>query len=288
MKTDQKVAVCHSINEVREKIREIKTAGNTIGFVPTMGALHEGHISLFSHAAKSSDVLVASIFVNPEQFGPNEDFDRYPRQLEEDLKVCANENISVVFAPSKDEMYDEKKYLQIKIEQLNKHLCGASRPGFFEGILLIVNKLFNIIEPDVAVFGQKDYQQFQIIKQMVREFNHAVDLEMAPIIRANDGLALSSRNTYLSDEQRLIAPSLYRTLSFISDQIKSGVHKPALLISHQKDELEAKGLEVDYLNVYTSDTLQPVTELTKGEKYLIAGAVYAGETRLIDNILTVV
>lgn len=285
MKTDQKIAVCRTIDEIREKIREIKKAGKTIGFIPTMGALHDGHISLFNHAAKFTDVLVTSIFVNPEQFGPNEDFDKYPRQLEKDLKVCEEEGVSVVFVPDRREIYEDQKYLKIEIQQLNKHLCGASRPGFFEGILLIVNKLFNIIEPDTAVFGQKDFQQFQIIQQMVKEFNHDIVLKMAPIVRANDGLALSSRNRYLNNEQRLMAPSLYRALTYIFDQIQSGVDKPTLLISHQKDELEAKGLDVDYLNIFTANTLQPVTELEKGEKYLIAGAVYAGKTRLIDNIL---
>lgn len=284
-KTEQKVTVCRTIEEVRNKIEDIKREGRSVGFVPTMGALHEGHISLFRHAAKHTDVTVASIFVNPEQFGPTEDFDSYPRQLEEDLDVCRIEGVAVVFVPDRDEIYEEEKYLQIQIQQLNKHLCGASRPGFFEGILLIVNKLFNIIEPDVAVFGQKDYQQFRIIERMVKEFNHPVKLVMAPIVRANDGLALSSRNAYLNDTQRLAAPGLYRSLSYLADQIKSGIDKPALLVSHQKDELEAKGVKVDYLNIFSADTLQPVTELEKGHHYLIAGAAWLGKTRLIDNVL---
>lgn len=283
--TAQQVTVCKTIDQVREVIRRLKREGRRIGLVPTMGALHEGHISLFRQAADHADVVIASIFVNPAQFGPNEDFDTYPRQLEEDLEVCRKEGVSVVFAPDRDEVYNSEKYLSIKIELLNNHLCGASRPGFFEGILLIVNKLFNIIRPDCAVFGQKDYQQFMIISRMAEEFNHPVKLVMGPIIRANDGLALSSRNAYLSDEERVIAPGLFRGLQYIAEQVKGGVDKPKLLIEHQKAELEAKGFRVDYLDIYTADTLQPAAELEKNARYLAAGAVWLGETRLIDNLL---
>lgn len=284
-KTERQLTVCKTIDEIRQVVKQLKQQGESIALVPTMGALHEGHISLFRHAKETADVVVASIFVNPAQFGPNEDFETYPRRLEEDLEICSNEGVSYVFAPARNEIYYNEKYLTIQIELLNKHLCGASRPGFFEGILLIVNKLFNIIRPDSAVFGQKDYQQFKIIEQMRAEFNHPVELVMAPIIRANDGLALSSRNTYLSDEERVIAPGLYRCLQYIAEQVSGGVDQPKLLIEHQRAELEAKGFRVDYLDVYTSDTLQPVTELKKNRRYLLAGAVYLGDTRLIDNLL---
>lgn len=284
-KLEQQVTVCKTIDQVRETVQRLKREGKRIGLVPTMGALHEGHISLFRHAANHADVVIASIFVNPAQFGPNEDFETYPRRLEEDLDVCRKEGVSIVFAPDRKDIYNGKKFLSIDIELLNKYLCGASRPGFFEGILLIVNKLFNIIRPDCAVFGQKDYQQFKIIEQMVTEFNHPVELVMAPIIRANDGLALSSRNTYLSDEERVLAPGLQRCLQYISDQVKSGVTQPKLLIEHQKAELDAKGFRVDYLGLYSADLLQPVSQLEKGNRYLVAGAAYLGDTRLIDNLL---
>ncbi len=283
--TQRTTIVCTTIKDVRSEIDKLKKSGKKIGFVPTMGALHAGHLSLIQHAREKSDAVVVSIFVNPTQFGPNEDYDSYPRQVESDIKDCEQEGVSIVFVPDRGEVYDEKNYLNITVEELNNHMCGGSRPGFFEGILLIVNKLFNIIKPDVAVFGQKDIQQVQIIRQMVHEFNHDIEILCASIVRANDGLALSSRNMYLDENERVIAPSLYRALHYIESQVMSGVDTPKLLLDHQKSELEAKGLEIDYLNVFDKKTLQPVPVLSKGSEYIIAGAVYLGETRLIDNIL---
>lgn len=249
-----------------------------------MGALHSGHSELFKKARNHSDAVVVTIFVNPTQFGPNEDFDTYPRQLEKDLKTCEALDIDLVFAPERDEMYGDSE-LSIQIDSLNRHMCGASRPGFFEGVLLVVNKLFNIIEPDTAVFGQKDIQQFQIIQQMNSEFNHGINLIMAPIVRANDGLALSSRNAYLSDEERVLAPGLFRSLQYIQKRIEEGVDTPGLLIEHQKSELEAKGFKIDYLNIFLRTTLQPINTLEEEKSYIIAVAAYLGSTRLIDNIL---
>jgi len=277
--------VCKSIDEIREVVKSLKSQGKRIGFVPTMGALHEGHLSLIRQAKEKADEVVVSIFVNPEQFGPNEDFESYPREMEEDLKKCEDECVSVVFTPNRDDVYDEKKYIRIEVDELNRHMCGGSRPGFFEGILLIVNKLFNIVSPDVAVFGQKDIQQFQIVSRMVYEFNHNIELIMAPIERANDGLALSSRNKYLSVEEREIAPGLYRALNYIEKQIQGGVDTPSLLLKHQKSELEAKGFKIDYLGMFYKKTLQPVETLSKGSEYILAGAVWLGKTRLIDNFL---
>ena len=277
--------VCRSIQEISGEIDKLKKEGHTISFVPTMGALHEGHLSLVREAKKHADKVVVSIFVNPEQFGPNEDFDTYPRETENDLEKCRNEGVSIVFLPDKKELYPEKKFLSIQIDQLNMHMCGASRPGFFEGILLVVNKLFNIVEPDVALFGQKDVQQFLILSRMVKEFNHDVEMVMVPISRANDGLALSSRNAYLSKEEREAAPSLYRSLKYIEKQIEEGIDTPKLLIEHQKSELEAKGFKIDYLNVFSKKTLKPVETLSEGNTYILAGAAWLGKTRLIDNIL---
>ena len=283
--SEKSISIHQTIDDVRSEIDLHKQNGKRVGFVATMGALHAGHISLIEQAKEKSDVVVVSIFVNPTQFGPNEDYDSYPRQLEADIEECEKAGVDIVFSPDRSVMYEEKTYLSIGIDQLNDHMCGGSRPGFFEGILLVVNKLFNIISPDVAVFGQKDIQQVQIIKQMVKEFNHGVEIISAPIVRANDGLALSSRNAYLDDEQRTTAPGLYRALRYVEQQVTSGVDQPKLLLKHQKSELEAKGFKIDYLNLFSAKTLQPAETLRKGEQYIIAGAAYLGKTRLIDNIL---
>lgn len=277
--------VFSEIKPLRSFVKEKKTDGKTIGLVPTMGSLHEGHFSLIKLAREKTDEVIVSIYVNPEQFGPDEDFEEYPRELDSDLKKCKELGVSAVFTPSDDIMYGYKQYLRIEIDELNSYIDGVSRPGFFEGILLVVNKLFNIVKPDIAVFGQKDIQQFIILQQMITEFNHDVELVMAPIIRANDGLALSSRNAYLSEQERQTAPALYRSLQYIEKQIANGVETPKLLLEHQKSELKAKGLEIDYLDVFAKKTLSPAETLIKKEQYIIAGAVWLGNTRLIDNIL---
>lgn len=274
-----------SIAEIREQVSRYREQGQSVGFVPTMGALHEGHLSLFRLAAEKADRVVASIYVNPEQFAPDEDYETYPRDLEGDMEKAGNNGVDTIFAPDDRVMYGERNYLSIEIEELNRHMDGGSRPGFFEGILLVVNKLFNIVQPDLAVFGQKDLQQFRILEQMVREFNHPVELHMGPIIRAGDGLALSSRNAYLDDGQRALAPSLYRSLRYVARQIRGGVREPGLLLEHQKSELQAKGFEIDYLNLFDYGKMHPVKKAESGRKYILAGAVYLGETRLIDNMI---
>ena len=274
-----------TITEIRQEVASLKKAGKTVGFVPTMGALHDGHISLIELAKKRADAVIVSVYVNPKQFGPDEDFEEYPRTLHQDLDECEKLGVDAVFAPTDAIMYDEKTFMNIQIETLNEHMDGSSRPGFFEGIVTVVNKLFNIINPEVAVFGQKDFQQFQILQHMVREFNHNVELIMGPIIRADDGLALSSRNRYLSDQQRAIAPSLYRALSYVKQQLKDGAKNHNLLLEHQKSELEAKGLKIDYFNLFSFDEMAPVDKIQKGNKYILAGAVYLDDTRLIDNMI---
>lgn len=275
-----------SISEIREQVKKLKKNGRKVAFVPTMGALHAGHLSLIKMAHKYADAVIVSIYVNPEQFAPHEDFGTYPRTIEADLKLCEQENVDIVFMPDTEAMYGSgKKYFSIDIEELNVHLDGGNRPGYFQGIALVVNKLFNIVNPDVAVFGQKDYQQFRIIEQMVKEFNHSVKLLMAPIGRANDGLALSSRNAYLSNEERILAPGLYRALTYVAQQIENGVMEPSLLITHQQVELKAKGFKNDYLSVCSLDTLQPVKHLSNDNRYVLAIAAYLGKTRLIDNLI---
>lgn len=274
-----------TIEEIRQKVASLRRDGKTVGFVPTMGALHEGHLHLFRLAKEKADEVVVSIYVNPEQFGPNEDFEEYPRQLQDDLKKCEEMGVAAVFAPGDRIMYPARKYLRIEIDELHRHMDGGSRPGFFEGIALVVNKLFNIVEPDVAVFGQKDIQQFQILQRMVTEFNHNVELIMGPIVRASDGLALSSRNAYLSSNERKIAPSLYRSLTYLKRQIEDGAKNLQLLLKHQKAELEEKGFKIDYLSVFSFDVMAPVESLESGNKYILAGAAYLSDTRLIDNMI---
>lgn len=275
-----------SIFEFKKVIHQFKLHGKRIAFVPTMGALHEGHLSLIKIAKQHADLVVVSIYVNPEQFGPNEDFDKYPRTLENDLQKCEDAGVDLVFTPNNEVMYgSDKKYFSIELNTLNIEMDGGSRPRFFEGIVLVVNKLFNIVEPDFAVFGQKDIQQFRVISQMVKEFNHNVELIMAPISRAEDGLALSSRNMYLSEEERILAPSLFRSLSFIKKNIVDGIYNPSLLIKHQLEELKEKGFKNDYIGVYSMEDIQPIDKLVKGNTYILAGATYIGKTRLIDNLI---
>jgi pantoate--beta-alanine ligase len=277
---------CKTIDEIRDQVRRLKEQGKTVAFVPTMGALHDGHMSLIRSAKAHADEVVVSIYVNPEQFGPNEDFKDYPRQLEDDIHSCEKEGVGIVFTPNDEIMYGSgKKYLSIQVHELNNYMDGGSRPGFFEGIVLVVNKLFNIVEPGFAVFGQKDVQQVQIIKQMVKEFNHSVEIIVAPIERAEDGLALSSRNAYLSEDHRKIAPGLYQTLKHVENEIRNGVLEPEKLLKEQQNELRAEGFKNDYLNVFSHDTMVPVAKLAKGKTYILAGAVYVGKTRLIDNII---
>ncbi len=278
--------VIDNIRDIRAAITALKNKGKKIAFVPTMGALHQGHLSLVEMARKNADIVVVSIYVNPTQFGPNEDFDSYPRTTANDLKKCEDYGVDLVFLPTNEIMYGNgKRYFSIEIEDLNRYLDGGSRVGFFQGITLVVNKLFNIVEPDIAVFGQKDYQQFRILEKMVEEFNHSVQLIMAPIVREKDGLAMSSRNAYLSGEERKLAPYVYQTLAFIRDALRQGEIKPKLLLQQKQNELKAKGFKNDYLDVFELEKMWPVEELQKGNTYLLAIAVYLGKTRLIDNIL---
>lgn len=278
--------IVETIEGVRNAVKALQRKGKKVGFVPTMGALHGGHLSLFRLAKKQADVVLVSIYVNPEQFGPNEDFGNYPRTLKRDLEFCEQEGVGVVFTPSDEIMYGSgKKYLSIEIDELNTHLDGGSRPGYFQGIALVVNKLFNIVQPDIAVFGQKDYQQFQIINKMVQEFNHDLNLVMAAVERAEDGLALSSRNAYLNDEERALAPELYRRMKAVVEEIQHGLLEPESLLKEQQEALKAKGFRNDYLGVYSMDKMFPVKSLRKDETYVLAGAVYLGTTRLIDNII---
>jgi len=277
--------VTGDIAELRTLISAYKQAGKKVSFVPTMGALHRGHLSLIRLAKQYSDVVVVSIYVNPKQFAPNEDFATYPSSLEQDLSFCKAEGVSLVFTPNTEVMYHQELFFSIDIRELNTHLDGASRQGYFQGIALVVNKLFNIVEPDIAVFGQKDYQQFKVIEAMVREFNHGLKLLMAPIERDHDGLALSSRNAYLSPEERAKAPMLYKALETAQEAIGKGMENVTSLLKDLQEELRMTGFRNDYFGVYSADRLQPVIRMEKDTEYVLAIAAYLGKARLIDNII---
>ena len=277
--------VTGDIAELRTLIKEYKQAGKKVSFVPTMGALHRGHLSLIRLAKQHSDVVVVSIYVNPKQFAPNEDFATYPSSLEQDINFCKEEGVSLVFTPNTEVMYHQELFFSLDIRELNTHLDGASRIGYFQGIALVVNKLFNIVEPDIAVFGQKDYQQYKVIEAMVREFNHGLNLLMAPIERDHDGLALSSRNAYLSEEERAKAPMLYQALQKAKGAIEQGMKNTTPLLEELQEELRLAGFQNDYFGVYSIDRLQPVKQIEENTDYVLAIAAYLGKARLIDNII---
>lgn len=273
-----------TITDIRAAIAAEKQQGRKIGLVPTMGALHEGHVSLIRKARELSDVVVVSIYVNPTQFAPGEDLEAYPRQLEQDLEVCEKNGVDYVFCPGDDEMYEERTSIRFEIDDLTKHLCARSRPTHFQGVILVVSKLFNIVEPDMAVFGQKDIQQFIIIDHLVRELNFNLELIRGETVRADDGLALSSRNKYLNEEERGRAPALFESLNLLVRNLEKGV-KSDEAIREQIKNLNDKGFKIDYLEVVEYSTLEPVKSIESQKKYIAAVAAYLGSTRLIDNII---
>ena len=273
------------IPELRDIIRGYKKEGKRVSFVPTMGALHDGHLSLIRLAKKHSDVVVVSIYVNPKQFAPNEDFASYPSTLEQDMNFCDQEGVSLILTPDTEVMYNQELFFSIDIHTLNDYLDGASRQGYFQGIALVVNKLFNIVEPDVAIFGQKDYQQYKVIETLVEEFNHGIELLMAPIERASDGLALSSRNAYLTPAQREVAPLLYKSLMSAKKQIEQGIKDWPTMFMNLQQALSEAGFRNDYFGIFDTDKLHPVQQIVDGQSYLIAVAAYLGKARLIDNLI---
>ena len=256
--------------------------------VPTMGALHRGHTSLFDRAsdlAGETGEVLASIFVNPTQFGPNEDFDAYPRQLEQDLTQCERHGVTAVFAPGPGEMYLPDASISITETKLSNHLCGASRPGHFDGVCLVVAKLFLLTQPSAAVFGEKDFQQLAIIRRLVRDLNFPIKIIGAETVRESDGLAMSSRNTYLSPEDRKQAPVIQQTLAETAEAITSGSMKsPADALATMRSGIErARGAKIDYLAAVDASTLEALSEFGSSPIRLLA-AVYFGKTRLIDNV----
>ena len=257
--------------------RKRKLSGAKIALVPTMGYLHEGHLSLIAAAKKrGADEIVVSIFVNPVQFGPNEDYAAYPRDEKADLAKCRAAGATAVFFPTPQNMYLDRHSVYVVEEDLSKGLCGARRPGHFRGVCTVVAKLFNLSHPDFAVFGQKDYQQAQVIRRMVRDLNFDLDIVVAPIVREPSGLARSSRNTYLSDAERERAVAISRTLA----AVKSGKIKT---LSAAAKAIEKAGLKVDYVECVDAETLEPRRRIGKGS--CVLAAAYCGKTRLIDNVV---
>lgn len=274
----------HRISDLRDRVRSARDAGQRIAFVPTMGNLHAGHLALIEAAREHGEHVVASVFVNPLQFAPNEDLDAYPRTLEADQRALAAAGADLLFAPPVDEMYPDGTALQtrVAVPALGDLLCGASRPGHFEGVATVVTKLFAIVAPDVAVFGRKDFQQLTIIRRLVRDLSLPVEVVGIPTVRADDGLALSSRNGYLSSDERARAPALQQALQRIAEGIRAGDPDFAALEEHGRTQLAASGLRPDYLSVRRSADLQPAGP--EDQSLVILGAAWLGRTRLIDNI----
>ncbi len=281
-----KPAVVAEIEPLRAAIAGARRKGQTIGLVPTMGALHDGHRSLIEAARGQNDFVVVSIFVNPTQFGPNEDLKRYPRPLERDLGLCGEAGVDLVFHPQPETIYPSDYRTFVEVTGLQDVLCGASRPGHFRGVATVVLKLFHLVQPDRAYFGQKDAQQVRIVQRMVQDLNVPVEVCVCPIVRETDGLALSSRNAYLEAGERRLATVLYRTLIEAKRSIEGGERIAAAIRQRMSERLGAvAGAVVDYAAVVDAETLCEATAIEPGRPILLALAVKFGGTRLIDNLL---
>lgn len=273
-----------TLRELRAAVAQARAEGKQIGFVPTMGNLHAGHVSLVQIAAQRADFVVASIFVNPLQFGAGEDLDKYPRTLAADQEKLLAAGCHLLFHPDIAEIYPHGMgdQARVSVPGVSEGLCGASRPGHFEGVATVVTKLFNMVQPDLAVFGEKDYQQLAVIRALVQDLNMPIQIIGEPTVRAEDGLALSSRNGYLSPEQRAAAPALYRELSAMADAIRHGQRDYAALIVAAQAQLLAAGFRPDYLEVRHALTLRPA--MIDDRDVVVIAAAYLGTTRLIDNL----
>ena len=270
-----------TIQGLTASLAPARSTKKLIGFVPTMGNLHEGHLTLVRAAKKICDVVVVSIFVNPIQFGAGEDFDSYPRTLEQDSRLLADVDCDIIFAPSVEQMYGTQPRLtNISVGQITDDLCGKSRPGHFDGVAVVVTKLFNIVQPNFAFFGQKEYQQLAVIRQLVQDLNMPLEVIGVPIVRAEDGLALSSRNGYLSEQQRAIAPTIYQLLKQAEQQLHEG-HALAQVLESISNQLTQAGFVVDYVEARQTN-LQPIAQFDRNVVLFVAAKL--GTTRLIDNL----
>lgn len=276
--------IIRSLQEMKTVTRALKNEGRTLGLVPTMGYLHEGHLSLVRACLKAADICVVSVFVNPTQFGPHEDFKEYPRDLLRDTGLLEQEGVTFIFAPQPEDMYPSNYKTYVEVHDLQNKLCGKSRPTHFRGVCTVVLKLFNIVNPDIAFFGQKDAQQAIILKRMTEDLNLDVSIKILPIIRDKDGLALSSRNAYLDPRQRQAALVLYRGLKQAEELFEQGVRESELLLGKIKDEIKTEPMvKLDYVEIVDLRNLEPLSLIEK--EALIAAAVFIGKVRLIDNII---
>lgn len=273
----------HTVSELRQLVSAAKAAGKTVGFVPTMGNLHAGHISLINQATANTDFVVSSIFVNPLQFNDKDDLERYPRTLGADQEKLTAAKCDVLFAPDVDEMYPDGQQGQTKVQVpvVSEGLCGGSRPGHFDGVATVVSKLFNMVQPDVAFFGQKDFQQVAVIRKMVADLNLPISIVSVPTLRAEDGLALSSRNGYLSAQERQTAPGLFKTLNELAAELKNG-QEIGISVENATQNLNALGFRTDYIEVRRSHDLKPAN--ASDTELVIVAAAFLGGARLIDNI----
>src|SRR3989449_3169540 len=278
------VRALHSVREAREALESVRKPDNLIGLVPTMGALHAGHEALIQAAREESGAVVVSIFVNPLQFGPNEDYTRYPRALQQDLEICERNGAGLVFAPSVEEMYPLPELTFVDVTRVSEHLCGAFRPGHFRGVATVVLKLFNIVQPDRAYFGEKDMQQLAVIRRMVTDLNLPMEIVGVPTVREADGLAISSRNQYLKPAERKAAPVLYRALQDAANRIRSGERDARKIRQAGIAVLGNEPLvRLEYFEIADPDEMQPVSGISGPVR--IAAAIWIGSTRLIDNVM---
>jgi pantoate--beta-alanine ligase len=283
-KAEQKMEMAKTIKSVRALVQAARGQGKKIGLVPTMGALHIGHVSLIEAAARQTDFVVVSIFVNPTQFGPGEDLQEYPRPFEQDLRICREQGVDVVFAPTPAEMYPGENFTWVTVEKLTESLCGQFRPGHFRGVATVCAKLFNIVQPDVAFFGQKDAQQAVVIRRMVADLDMPLAIVVCPTVREPDGLAMSSRNQYLSPSQRKDAAYIYKSLQKSRQMIEAGEKDTAKITAEMRKILnQVPSMKIEYVSIVDAQTLQSVDRIA-GE-VLAAVAVKIGSPRLIDNIL---
>ncbi|WP_207882777.1 pantoate--beta-alanine ligase [Pseudomonas sp. 30_B] len=273
-----------TVRELRAAVARARSEGKRIALVPTMGNLHAGHAALVTKAGQRADFVVASIFVNPLQFGPTEDLDKYPRTLAADQEKLLNAGCHLLFAPTVEEMYPDGMdgQTRLHVTGVSEGLCGGSRPGHFDGVATVVCKLFNMVQPDMALFGEKDFQQLAVIRKLVRDLNLPIQIFGEPTVRAEDGLALSSRNGYLTDEQRAVAPVLQRTLKQLAERIRQGERDFPALLGEGQQQIEQAGLRIDYLEIRESAGLRPAT--ADDRQLVILVAAFLGTTRLIDNL----
>jgi len=283
MESQLTMFVSGEVDSVRQAVVDAQRQGQTVGLVPTMGALHAGHLSLIRAARRECEVVAVTVFVNPTQFGPGEDFEAYPRPLEKDLEACLREAVDIVFAPEVETMYPPDGVTTVQVEKLTAGLCGAHRPGHFAGVTTVVAKLFNILPADAAYFGEKDYQQLVVIRQMARDLNLPIRIVGCPTVREEDGLALSSRNAYLTRTQRRLARSLSQALFAARKRVAEGERRVATLVAEMRASIEAaEPAQLDYLEIVDPMTLESLTSVKRGARACLA--VRIGKCRLIDNL----